>query len=209
MSKKNLPNDPPESPESDGPTKPETVATDVITPDSALSSDNDAATLPGIAEAHSASYEGFDPSIHAINDDGTPKKKTDGSYALKRGRKANSAASALPPKNAPQNVGVGVRAENSVTISADEAARQSANLVINVAVWTLGEEVGKPIDKAEADGLKLSFKNYYDVRGVPNIPPEIGLILALGSYMGPRLMHEKSQSKMDKVKLWLASKIGK
>jgi hypothetical protein len=54
----------------------------------------------------------------------------------------------------------------------------------------------------------LSFRNYYEARGVPDLPPEIGLFIALGSYIGPRLMHEKSQSKMDKVKLWLSSKLG-
>lgn len=167
-------------------------------------------TLPTIAESHTEAYAGFDPSIHAMNDDGTPKKKADGSFALKRGRKAGSAGSALPPKNAPAKNGVGVPGIDSrPKISSDEAARQSANMVINVAVWTLGEEIGKPTDKAEADGLLLSFKNYYDSRGVPDIPPEIGLFVALGAYIGPRLMHEKSKSKIEKAKLWIASKLHK
>lgn len=172
---------------------------------------SDSASLSNLTESHMQTYEGFDPSIHATNEDGTPKRKVDGTYALKRGRKAGSAAaSALPPKNAAQKAVAGAPGVSSpATITLDEAARQSANMVINVAVWTLGEEVGKPNDKAEAEGLKLSFKNYYEARGVPNIPPEIGLVMALGSYIGPRLMHEKSRTKMERIGAWIHSKLHK
>lgn len=166
-------------------------------------------TLAGVVQAHGESYDGFDPAIHAVNEDGTPKRKASGAYALKRGRKAGtSAASALPPKNAAANPAVGEPGSQSepVTINPDEAARQSANLVINASVWILGEEIGKPQDKSEAEGLKLSFKNYYEARGVPNIPPEIGLFLAIGSYIGPRMMHEKSRSKMEMIGIWFKSK---
>lgn len=167
-------------------------------------------TLSDMTASHAKTYEGFDPTIHAQNEDGSPKLKTDGSYALKRGRKAGSVAAALPPKNAPQKNAVGEPAIVShPTISIDEAARQSANLVINAAVWTLGEEVGKPLDKGEADGLKLSFKNYYEARGVPDIPPEIGLFIAIGSYIGPRLMHEKSKTKLERIGSWIQTKLHK
>jgi hypothetical protein len=116
----------------------------------------------------------------------------------------------LPPKSAAQKTDAGEQvAPSLVKINIDEAARQSANLVINASVWILGEEVGKPADKAEAEGLKLSFKNYYEARGVPNIPPEFGLVIALGSYIGPRLMHEKSKSKMERVGQWISTKLHK
>lgn len=164
-------------------------------------------TLETIAESHAETHGDFDPSIHATNADGTPKRKADGTLALKRGRKAGSAAaSVLPPKSAAQSVVVG-EAEKRLTL--DQAARESANLVINISVWTLGAEVGQPIDKAEAEGLRLSFRNYYEARGVPDLPPEIGLFIALGSYIGPRLMHEKSKSKMEKVGAWIREKTGR
>lgn len=158
-----------------------------------------------LANVHAETHAEFDPAIHAVNEDGTPKRKADGSLALKRGRKAGSAAtSALPPKTVAAPV---IAGEQEKRLSLDQAARESANLVINVAVWTLGAEVGQPIDKAEAEGLRLSFRNYYEARGVPDLPPEIGLFIALGSYIGPRLMHEKSQTKLEKVKLWIATKL--
>lgn len=165
-------------------------------------------TIPNIAEAHAESYAGFDPELHAVNADGTPRRKTDGSYALKRGRKATGAHNALPPKNAQKTSAVGEAANaGPILINVDEAARQSANLVINASVWICGQEIGQPIDKAEAQGLQLSFKNYYDARGVPNIPPEIGLLLALGSYVAPRLMHEKTRPRMERLVMWAREKV--
>jgi hypothetical protein len=192
----------PETPETEGGAS----SNDSPPPDGIQSVDSSSITIAGLSETHAEVHAEFDPAIHAVNADGTPKRKADGTLALKRGRKAGTAAgSALPPKSAAAQTVVG---EQEKRLSLDQAARESANLVINVAVWTLGSEVGQPIDKAEAEGLRLSFRNYYEARGVPDLPPEIGLFIALGSYIGPRLMHEKSQSKMDKVKLWLSSKLG-
>jgi hypothetical protein len=165
--------------------------------------DSSQLSLDGIAATHAQAHEGFDPDVHAVNEDGTPKKKADGSFAKKRGRKSGAAASALPPKAVSPLASVG----EPVKISADEAARQSANLVINAAVWTLGAEVGQPRDKAEAEGLKLSFKNYFEARGVPNIPPEIGLFIAVGSYIGPRLYSEVGKTKMEKLTIWFKAKL--
>lgn len=164
--------------------------------------------LDTIAQTHAEKHDGFDAAIHAVNEDGTPKRKADGSYALKRGRKAGRAANALPPKNAANQTVVGEPANPSPSISLDEASRQSANLVINACVWTLGNDLGKPFDKSEAEGLKLSFRNYYEVRGIPQIPPEIGLLLALGSYIGPRLMTDEGQAKIKAMGQWLRAKTG-
>lgn len=170
-------------------------------------------SLAGIAKTHSDDYAGFDPSIHATNDDGTPKLKADGTYAKKRGRKAGaSAPSALPPKNAGQKGAASSGATNSPlndeAEKIDAVSRMSANMVINAAVWTMGEEVGKPTSKNESDGLLFAFRNYYEVRGVPNIPPELGLLVAIGAYIGPRLRHEKMRPKVaiiaEKVKSWIA-----
>lgn len=142
--------------------------------------------VKGVAEAN----EGFDPLMHAVNPDGTPKRKVDGSYALKRGRKSGAQPSTSSP--AP------VAAE--VTINTDEAARQSCNMLINGAVLLFGEQF-EPRDKSEAEGLKTSFKNYFDARGVPNVPPEVGLAVALLAYSLPRITHEKTVSRFSQIKI--------
>lgn len=141
-----------------------------------------------VAEAN----EGFDPLLHAVNPDGTPKRKVDGSYAMKRGRKSGAAPSTSSAAPAAQEI----------TINTDEAARQSCNMLINGAVLLFGEQF-EPRDKAEAEGLKTSFKNYFDARGVPNVPPEVGLAVALLAYSLPRITHEKTVSRFGQIKLRL------
>lgn len=136
------------------------------------------------------SHEGFDPLVHAVNPDGTPKRKVDGSYALKRGRKSGVAPS---PGSAPV-------AAQEVTINTDEAARQSCNMLINGAVLLFGEQ-WEPRDKDEAKGLQISFKNYFDARGVPNVPPEVGLAVAVLAYSLPRITHEKTVSRFAVIKM--------
>lgn len=173
-------------------------------------------SLGAIVQAHEGTHPGFDPAIHAVTDDGTPKRRADGSYALKRGRKSGQTNS-LPPKGGatatPQNSQT-VSADQVVTgpvrIAPDEAARQSANLIINMAVWICGEEIGKPHDKAESEGLKISFVNYYEARGVPNIPPELGLFAALGSYIVPRFRQsEKARGLIERAVIYVRQKLGK
>lgn len=141
-----------------------------------------------VAEAH----EGFDPLVHAVNPDGTPKRKVDGSYAMKRGRKSGAAPTT---NNAAAQV-----VKTEPTINTDEAARQSCNMLINGAVLLFGEQWA-PRDKDEANGLKTSFKNYFDARGVPNVPPEVGLAVALLAYSLPRVTHEKTVSRFGQIKL--------
>lgn len=203
-----------DNPENIEPVKPiETQADDQTAPAKAtpdLAADQ--VTLAGLVQSHETTHPGFDPAIHAANEDGTPKRRADGSYALKRGRKAGQTI-ALPPKGAGVTKDIASESEAvtaSPRITPDEAARQSANLVINCAVWICGDKIGVPQDKAEADGLLFSFKNYYESRGVPNIPPEIGLVAALGSYLVPRFRaSEKASSLFERAGMWIKSKLGK
>lgn len=162
----------------------------------------DAPSLASIAGMHVEAHPGFDAAIHATNPDGSPKRKADGSYAMKRGRKAG-AANPLPSKDAPQGQSKETAPEvaQAPVISSEEAARQSANLVINGTVFLCGEEIGAPRSKEEAEGLKFAFKNYYDVRGVPNLPPEIGLIVGVAVYVAPRM--RETEKKTGKFTNWV------
>lgn len=153
----------------------------------------EAPTLASIAGMHVEAHPGFDPAIHAANPDGSPKRKADGSYALKRGRKAGAP---LPAKDSHQGSAKETAPEvvGPAVMSSEEAARQSANLVINGTVFLCGEEIGAPRNKEEAEGLKFAFKNYYDVRGVPNLPPELGLFIGVAVYVAPRLRETEKKT---------------
>ena len=143
-----------------------------------------------VSEAHA----GFDPLVHAVNPDGSPKRKVDGSYAMKRGRKSGVLPSPSST-NQPQ-----AQVSQTPTINVDEASRQSCNMLINGAVLLFGEQWA-PQDKEEAKGLQISFKNYFEARGVPNVPPEVGLVVAVLAYSLPRITHEKTVSRFTVLKM--------
>lgn len=170
------------------------------------------ATIENIAEVHTEKHDGFNPEIHALDSEGKPLKKADGTYAKKRGRKAgsNPAGSALPSPNAPatgnapSTLGGGLTSEN--------AAKQICNMLLNGAVAVFGSE-WEPENKDEAKALVFTFKDYFDIRGVPQFPPEIGLILGIGVYVIPRLKAEKTRTKLqlwkDNVTLWFRKRAQK
>lgn len=148
-------------------------------------------SVADMVQVQSEAHDGFDPLTHAVNPDGTPKRKVDGSFALKRGRKSGVAPTT---SSAPAQVA------QTPTINVDEASRQSCNMLINGAVLLFGEQWA-PQDKEEAKGLQISFKNYFEARGVPNVPPEVGLVVAVLAYSLPRLTHEKTVSRFTVLKM--------
>lgn len=148
-------------------------------------------TVADMVQVQSEANDGFDPLTHAVNPDGTPKRKVDGSFAMKRGRKSGAAPTT---SSAPAQVA------QTPTINVDEASRQACNMLVNGAVLMLGEQWA-PVDKDEAKGLQTSFKNYFEARGVPNVPPEVGLVVAVLAYSLPRITHEKTVSRFTVLKM--------
>lgn len=169
------------------------------------------AVLDGIASPHEAAHEDFDAAIHAIDAAGNPVKKADGTFAKKRGRKADSkvAGSALPNPNAPAVANVpSIRSD---VLTSEQAAKQIVNMFLNGAVMVFGED-WQPENVSEAKGLVFSLRDYFDIRGVPKFPPEMGLLIAFGAYALPRLQKEKTRSKIDgwkdKIKLFFVNRGG-
>lgn len=142
--------------------------------------------LSSLASGMAAGVAGFDPAVHAVNPDGTPKLRGDGSFAKKRGRKpGQKSASGLIVQTA----------ATADKLSNEEAARQVCNFAIGAAVSFIGDEWA-PVDTKEADGLVLTLKNYFDAKGQVNLPPEAGLVLAFGAYAAKRMQYENTRSKI-------------
>lgn len=139
-------------------------------------------------------YEGFDEAVHSTGKDGKPRYNKDGTYARKRGRKAGATA---PPTDNP----------SPSVVSTEEAAVQSANLLFNLSVFVGGDDWSP--SKDEAICVKTGFKNYYDARGIVNIPPELGLVIALGMYALPRLNKPTTREKISSFWVWVKDKFAK
>ena len=140
-------------------------------------------------------YEGFDEELHALGKDGKPRYNKDGSYARKRGRKAGAQSSGS------------VETPSASVVSTEDAAIQSANLLFNLSVFVGGDEWSPTKDEAVC--VKTGFKNYYDARGIVNIPPELGLVIALGMYALPRLNKPSTREKISSLWVWVKDKFAK
>jgi hypothetical protein len=131
---------------------------------------------------------GFDPAKHAVNPDGTPKLRGDGSFALKRGRKPGQKVAG----------GAIVATEGATNrLSNEQAARQMFAFAYGLAAGTIGDE-WLPEDKDEENTMVKGITAYFDAKGQVDLPPEIGLVIAFGAYGARRLKHQNTR---DKIKL--------
>ena len=154
---------------------------------------------------------GFDPAIHATGPDGQPKRRGDGSFALRRGRKPGSKTGTAPASTPTLDAGATVEPgtadapEAPASMSNREAARQVCNLAIGAATALIGPEWA-PTSKEEANNLSTAVKNYFDARGQVQLSPEWGLVFAVVAYSAPRFAHENTASKFSRAVNWCKKK---
>lgn len=143
-------------------------------------------------------YAGFDPAIHASDDEGKPRFTANGGYAKKRGRKAG------------QKPGVQIT-DGKLTMQ-DSAPVQSANfkvaalgtvLMVTQSMQSLFGPQWKP-EKLEVDSLTDSLEQYYSSKGIDDLPPGFVLAFAISAYSLPRISHPETLSRWDKIKVALA-----
>lgn len=159
-------------------------------------------SVSDIAAPHSIVYDGFDPAIHAVDAEGNPKKKPNGEYAKKRGRKSSGTVdSALPSKRANTTGNAPLTGSNGHQpgLTSDAAARQFTNAFIGGGVMIFGAE-WEPEDAAEPKELKAALQDYFDSDGVPDIPAWFGVAIAFGGYSVKRLT---KPTIADKLALWV------
>lgn len=147
----------------------------------------DVTSAADLASVHATAYAGFDPAIHRTDAQGVPIRTPSGRYAKKPRSELQSGNSG--------SLTTPVQSSAQPKIDNLPLAKQLCNIAVNGAVRVFGPEWA-PVDKAEADGLSFAFRDYFDARGVPKMPPEVILLLAVFGYALPRLNHENTQSKL-------------
>lgn len=165
-----------------------------------------AVTLDGLAALHVDAMGGFDPSVHAVDKDGNPRRRGDGSFAMKRGRKPGQTTAARPtpgqpgemprPQSAPNSPAQTVDPE---TANIEQASRTAANLLIGTSVMVFGEDFA-PENKGEAVMLQTAFRDYFAERGVAKLPPELALAAVVAAYMLPRFTKPKARDRLGALK---------
>lgn len=153
-------------------------------------------------------YLNFDPTIHATNADGSPKYKADGSYALKRGRKAGGQNSTLQSPaqekvpDALPGVGTGASdtpAEAVKKVDFNQLGKVYAGLFFGATASVIGPE-WLPADNDEKKRVETAFSVWAKANDASDLPPGWALVITLGMYSVARLQHQNTKSKFDKLK---------
>lgn len=156
---------------------------------------NDVPGLENLVAGHL--IPGFDPEKHAVNDDGSPRLKQDGSFASKRGRKPGATSS-----------GGGGSTKKVIAAQITPETYQMAAIPLVMMYEQIGMAIGPEwkMDDAEKDMHVGAWGNYLKSKGMVDLPPGTFLAIVMVSYAGSRLMVSNTQSKL--AKLVAGSKLG-
>jgi hypothetical protein len=145
-------------------------------------------------------YEGFDPSIHATNPDGSPRLKKGGAFALKRGRKAGGVA-AEPHKTSTIRAVQGADSPGA-QISNRQAAGMFCGMTVAGLRMLLGDE-WEPSSQQEQKALVDGMEEYLNAAGGVEMSPGVGLLFVWGAYSIPRLTMPETKTRLQKLGAWL------
>lgn len=164
-------------------------------------------TLETMTAEVSEIYAGFDPEKHAVNADGTPKKRADGQWANKRGRKPGQTAAATATPAA-----TGVPKPTTAPLSAKKAResglvtnKAAAHATVKTVVYALGSTIGPEWDfntPEEQQNMLNAVEAYYDAHGQLNISPEMMLTFQVFAYAAPRTQHPNTKEKLKSAWEW-------
>lgn len=191
-------------------------------------------TTDPVADAVATAVEqwiGFDPAIHSVNPDGTPRLRVDGSYARKRGKGGRKSADentsgaddlfggydtitsgpAIGPggNQAVPGASATVPQSSPTQTVPNMSSSQAAMMLVTACTTVLSKVVGpewhaeKPEQKALADATKI----YLDSKGGLNVTPEMGLFIAISMYAVPRMAHENTRSKFGLAMDWVRDRV--
>jgi hypothetical protein len=141
----------------------------------------------------------FDPDIHYL-DNGIPKKTPTGKFRIKRGTggvaKGNNNQTVT--KAGPTGV---VMSADALRAACTSNGKASAQLLTTIGSILFGEEWNpKP---GELESLSTAFTEYYIATGCPNMPPWLGLSIAVGGYAVPRFFMPGTQERIK----WAITKV--
>jgi len=154
----------------------------------------------------------FDASIHAVNPDGSPRLKKDGTLARKRGGGSKSKASTLGPDR--PRVNMAEMQQVDPTVQATALGVASGNLVIMLGLMIGGadfapEEKNSLMGIPDRELLSMSFRDYYIATGKQDLPPGLTLCVAIMAYAAPKFSKPSVLERFKKFGGWLKSLRGK
>lgn len=175
------------------------------------------------AEADAAANKGkdsagnsFDPQIHAVNVNGTPRMTTRGAYALKRGKKPTTSQNAQNSPKSQSVKGVVLPGTQPAQSAKEQESRAAgvgaANLMFALMQGIGGAEWAPRIDPKLGIDEKLMMEgahaDAFHAWGWGDLPPGLALAAAYCMYALPRLQMPATKTRMQRFRVWMGSKIG-
>lgn len=156
----------------------------------------------------------FDPELHRTDKDGAPDLTPKGKLRVKP--KPRSFYADSRKGGAKSVVDDGSEKRNALELKQQSRASgaMAANLLIVVSCVAGGEEWQPRVSVENGLDEKLilenAFSDYFEATGRIDIPPSMGLIIAVGSYALPRFTMPKTKERVKgfraKIKMWFANR---
>lgn len=144
----------------------------------------------------SPTMEPFDPAIHEVNADGTPRLTAKGGFRRKRGRKtgSNGNVGTSGPKTAPSSDSASVNSETR-TVDFTQTGKFLAGLLFGTCQGVFDQDEWEP-GPDERLQIETSFVNFCQANQWGDLPPGIALTLCVGLYAIPRINMPKTRERM-------------
>jgi len=154
----------------------------------------------------------FDPALHEVNSNGSPRINRDGYLAGKPGRpgkfkQAHASRQEPPPAD---------HAQIQPQVQPDqEAADRKATaafftlMFISGSVGLFGEEWLPTKGMNEQEMLINKCDDWLKSMGISDLPPGLALVAAVGAYAAPRVFKPNTQTRMKIVFVTLKDSVGK
>lgn len=163
--------------------------------------------------------QAFDPTIHATDENGDPKKTKAGRWAKKRGRKARGEAIRANPETSKFSPGQTAQPEQAVPQAPGpdldaikraqerlETGKTMANLTVLASVMAGGEDFAA--DQKEVDQMGAAYAAYLEARGIDAaMSPEMVLAGQLSNYFLPRVFKPKVKDRFRFGFKWAKEKV--
>lgn len=160
------------------------------------------------ADYRDAAGNPFDPDLHVTDSEGAPVLTKTGKLRRRPGRK-----SADSKKPGGRVGGLSVPDDSARRLReqarANGIAAAQATFTLGVAIggteWAPMRDDERGID--ERAYMESAYAEYFEAKGLQDIPPGVALTIALTSYAAQRFTMPKTQTRMQRAKEWIAKKI--
>lgn len=172
--------------ETESPTEPTTES----------ATDSPTSTPTPTATAPQTPPQQFNPAIHAVDEYGHPKLNKDGSYSLKRGRKAgnkNTTNTNADTNRTNESIPNGTGGNNS-TIDYRGTGQLLSGLFFGGCISTFGESWNPT--KKEQDDIEKQTIRFCEAKNIGDIPPGIALVMCVTLYALPRMSDPTTKAKL-------------